>query len=373
MFILHKLPACAENTYRMEEIMLNLNDRNWTAFFINDLFIVKRPKPRSEKQYQSGNVPFVASGNFNNGVIKCCAPNFDESLEKGNCITISPVDGSAFYQESDFLGRGGAGSSILLLYCDKINRYSGLFITKMISQTCKKYCYGKMGSQQNIKREKIMLPTDKYGYPDYDFMEKYIKERERQLIQKYTDFICNTPQIVEAMPPLESLEWDEFFLTDLFTEIKRGKRLKKEHHINGNMPYISSSALSNGVDNFIANKDNVRIFSDCLTLANSGSVGSCFYHPYHFVASDHVTSLYNPKFNRYHYLFLSTIICRVSEKYNFNREINDMRISKEKILLPIDKNGLPDYDYMEQYGKYIMLKKYQQYLDYKNTDPERTQ
>ena len=59
----------------------------------------------------------------------------------------------------------------------------------MIRQTCSKYCYGKMGNQESIKREKIMLPIDEHGNPDYSFMEQYIKERESQLIQKYKNFI----------------------------------------------------------------------------------------------------------------------------------------------------------------------------------------
>ncbi|MDO4563708.1 MAG: restriction endonuclease subunit S [Clostridia bacterium] len=178
------------------------------------------------------------------------------------------------------------------------------------------------------------------------------------------NILAKIPKRGGVLKPLDSLQWREFFLTDIFSEIRRGKRLKREHHKKGTAPYVSSSALSNGVDNFVANKDSVRIFENCLTLANSGSVGACYYHPYSFVASDHVTSLQNPKFNKFHYLFLSTIISRFAEKYNFNREINDLRISREKVLLPTDESGLPNYVYMEQYGKMLMLQKYQQYLNY---------
>ena len=128
--------------------MIHLKNRDWKAFFIGDLFMVKRPKPRSEKQYPTGNIPFVASGNLNNGVIKFRASQENEKPDHGNCITVSPIDGSAFYQKTDFLGRGGAGSSVLLLYCEQLNRYTGLFLSRMIRQTCSKYCYGKMGSQE---------------------------------------------------------------------------------------------------------------------------------------------------------------------------------------------------------------------------------
>lgn len=175
--------------------MLDLHDREWNEFLVGNLFSVKRPKARSEKQYEHGKAPFVASGNVNNGVIKCCMPKENEKLDTGNCITVSPVDGSAFYQEYDFLGRGGAGPSILMLYNPDINKYSGLFISRMIRQTCSKYSYGKMGSQESIKRERIMLPVDESGNPDYAFMEQYIKEREQQIIQNYIDYIGNNTQI----------------------------------------------------------------------------------------------------------------------------------------------------------------------------------
>ena len=104
---------------------------------------------------------------------------------------------------------------------------------------------------------------------------------------------------------LNDREWRPFFLTELFPQIQRGKRLKTENHIPGKTPYVSSSALNNGVDNFISNTEKVRIFSDCISLANSGSVGSSFYEPFSFVASDHITHLKNEKYNKYHYLFIA--------------------------------------------------------------------
>ena len=39
-----------------------------------------------------------------------------------------------------------------------------------------------------INKEKIVLPVDESGTPDYDFMEQYIKEREQQIVQKYIEY-----------------------------------------------------------------------------------------------------------------------------------------------------------------------------------------
>lgn len=168
---------------------------------------------------------------------------------------------------------------------------------------------------------------------------------------------------------LNDREWKPFFLTELFPVIQRGKRLKSENHIPGEMPYVSSSALCNGVDNFISNTEKVRILSNCISLANSGSVGSSFYEPFSFVASDHVTHLKNEKYNKYHYLFIASIMNRLSQKYNFNREINDNRISREKIMLPINIKGKLDLDFMEQYIKEResqLIQKYKNFIG-KNT------
>ncbi|MEK5481033.1 restriction endonuclease subunit S [Viridibacillus sp. FSL R5-0888] len=150
---------------------------------------------------------------------------------------------------------------------------------------------------------------------------------------------------------LESKNWRSFFLNEIFTIIKRGKRLTKANQLPGNIPYVSSTAFSNGIDGFIGNRKNVRKFSNCITIANSGSVGSVFYHDYEFIASDHVTVLSNPTLTKNHYLFLVTVLSKIGDKYSFNREINDYRIKREKIMLPVDENENPDWDFIDEYTR----------------------
>ena len=172
------------------------------------------------------------------------------------------------------------------------------------------------------------------------------------------------------MLDLHDREWKEFYLRDIFPDIQRGKRLKTADHIQGSIPYVSSSAINNGVDAFIGNGGKVRKFEECLTLANSGSVGKTFYHSYEFIASDHVTSLKSDKLNKYSYLFIATIVQRLEEKYSFNREINDVRINKEKIVLPVDESGNPDYAFMEQYIKERERQIIQNYIGYIGYDAQ---
>lgn len=152
---------------------------------------------------------------------------------------------------------------------------------------------------------------------------------------------------------LTDREWKEFYFSDVFTHIQRGKRLKKGDHIEGSTPYVSSTATNNGIDAFVGNEEKVRVFSKCISLANSGSVGSAFFQEFEFVASDHVTSLQKEGIDKYAYLFMLPIISRLSEKYSFNREINDLRISRERLMLPIQTDGTPDWEFMSSFMKQV--------------------
>lgn len=164
---IRRLNRCSEENKKIKST-------EWGDFVIEDLFEIKRSSARSQSNYEEGEVPFIASGNYNNGVLKYLKPKEDEKLDRGNCITVSPVDGSTFYQKKDFLGRGGAGSSIILLYNSNLNENNGTFIATIIRKICSKYGYNDMGSKETIRKETIKLPVDRNGEPDYEYMDKYM-------------------------------------------------------------------------------------------------------------------------------------------------------------------------------------------------------
>lgn len=85
---------------------------------------------------------------------------------------------------------------LLHLQSSKLNQYSYLFVATMVSRLQGKYSFNREINDLRINREKVLLPIDNDGQPDYAFMEEYIKEREQQLIQKYIAHICNTSVII---------------------------------------------------------------------------------------------------------------------------------------------------------------------------------
>ena len=341
--------------------MLRLSDRAWGVFFLSDIFTIQSGTRLTKSDMRSGKMPFIGATESNNGITNWTS-TVNASLDR-NVLGVN-YNGSVvenFYHGYTCVFSDDVKRLHLKTAVD--NKYVLLFFKTIILQQKKKYTYGYKFNENRMSRQKLLIPIDKGNSPDYAFMEAYMKEREEYLIRKYEHFIFECEKTIGGGVKSPIL-WKSFFLTEIFPKIKRGKRLKRADHISGTMPYVSSSSVINGIDAFISNNNGVRIYVNCLTIANSGSVGSCHYHPYRFVASDHVTSLHNPHLNLYHYIFLAAILSRLSEKYNFNREINDSRISREKVLLPSTNTGLPDYAYMEEYGRQVMTEKYRQYFNY---------
>ena len=363
-------------------VLNKINNKEWRKFQFVDIFTIKKgfynKKPKIEND---GKIPFLGAVDNSNGVTQFytlkniensskTGSGINESIEKkifhGNsiCVTNNGSVGYAYYQKNNFTCTHDVNP--LYLKKDVLKKDLAMFLITSIEQQRVCFEYSRKWRPKRMVKSNILLPINKEDEPDYNYMEQYIKSKLDTKIEeykKYTEKVLNSLRY-KKIDPLQNKEWKEFFLTEIFDKIQRGKRLTKSNQKRGNIPYISSTASNNGIDNFIGNNTNVRIFSDCLTIANSGSVGASFYHPYAFVGSDHITHLKKEDMSKYIYMFISTLTNRFSGKYNFNREINDFRISREKIMLPVNEKDEPDYKYMEQYMKNLTYKKINQYLNY---------
>lgn len=324
--------------------MMKLSDREWKTFTLEDIFTISSGVRLEKKNLVKGELPFITAISLNNGISDFVSNN--NSSEDSNILGVN-YDGSVvenFYHPykaifSDSVKR-------LKLRNVKGNKYIYLFLKAVIYKQKNKYQYGYKFNSRRMKKQFILLPVIN-NQPDYEFMEEYIKENYFRLKSKIKE---KQKHEITDWRELDEVEWTPFKMIDIFDNIQRGKRLTKSNQIKGKQPYVSSSGVYNGVDNFIANSKNIRQFENSLTLANSGSVGKTFYQPFSFIASDHVTHLKKKNMNKYIYLFLSNQINKLSDKYSFNREINDFRIKRESILLPISNNA-PNYSFMEQYMK----------------------
>lgn len=333
--------------------MKKIDTKQWKEFVIKDLFTVKRPTARSQANYDDGDIPFVASGNFNNGVLKYLQPKKDEILDAGNCITVSPIDGSSFYQENDFLGRGGAGSSVIMLYNPNLNLYSGYFIATVIRTVCRKYAYSDMANKDTIGAEKIKLPVDETGNPDFSYMESYMKNLELAVSSSLTDL--QSAKQFAVLQKINTVEWADFHLYDIF-EINSGTKLDKAKMdtTTPKINFVGRSNFNNGITQKVNEIQGLKPYeSGCLTLALGGAyLGSCFIQEEPFYTSQNVIVLIpkeNISFAAKH--FIATTIFKESQNnYRaFIKELNSHIKRDFKIKLPVKMDGTPDYDYMTEF------------------------
>ena len=155
------------------------------------------------------------------------------------------------------------------------------------------------------------------------------------------------------MKKINTTKWGDFKISDIFNVIK-GTRLTKANMEDGDIRFVGSSALNNGETHRIGNTEHLHP-ANTITVCYNGSVGETFYQNERFWASDDVNVLY-PKFemNEFVAMFICPIIKTVGKKYAFIDKWKQDDMKEEPIKLPVDKDGVPDWLYMENYMRTIM-------------------
>ena len=330
-----------------------MNEIKWSAFAVSDFFDIFTGSDLILSRTNKGKIPVVTHQEGNNGISM-----FAEELSRpllDHEDTISLADRGtfkAYTQPTDFYI--GTRVKALKFKDNPVTENILLFLTTVINAQQKLFSYG-YNATNNVGRINIMLPVDSEGNPNWTYMEEFVENQRAIKKDKVVKYLEDSlKEIVDLdLVSLDNVKWASFRLEDFFTTIQRGKRLTKTNQVKGDTPYISSTAFNNGVDNFIDEKKsaNNRPFDKGIAIANSGSVGTTTYHPYRFVASDHVTVLWNENLNEYSAMFVMSCLKMIATKYSFNREMNDDRLKNDRIMLPVNDNNEPDFDFMESYIK----------------------
>lgn len=350
--------------------MKKLNEKEWKDVELGQIADISSGRDIYAQERISGDTPYITSGTANNGIGYFVSNDNDSKAKNAISVNRNGAVGEAFYHPYNAL-YGNDCRRVNMKDVDDAD--TQLFTAECISEQKKAFSYSRKLGTARLKRLHVMLPVDDDGRPDYGYMAQYASEMRGGMLMRYRNYVAGQLSQLEykEIPALDEKEWEHFLIPDIFSKIQRGKRLKNADHIPGEIPYVSSTANNNGVDDYIEASHGTRVFRDCISLANSGSVGTAFYEPFSFVASDHVTSLKIENGSKFVYLFLVSAIEKQGSNFNFNREINDLRIKKMQVMLPIDEDGKPDYAYMEQYAKNMMLKKYEQYLAFLSGKEEK--
>ncbi len=168
--------------------LVGLENVDWKNYSLEEIFQIVSVKGKTISKYTKGEIPYVSTSSQNNAVSGFV--NSNNNLSKGNCISVDPIAGNCFYHEYEFVGRGGAGSAINLLYNSNLDKYNSQFLLTSLEKVSKeKASYGIALNGQRLKTTKIFLPADKNGNPNWEYMSKFMKKIELENLEKVIEYI----------------------------------------------------------------------------------------------------------------------------------------------------------------------------------------
>ena len=325
--------------------MDQINTAPWREYLIKDIFphIIK-PDVYHTKHVEEDpdGIPYVVRSKFNNGIkfnVKRPAGN----VNPAHVISFGAENATFFYQANEWI----SGRDIYYIDTRDLNEYACLFLVACLQPIAKKYSYNFGLFPDLLKREIIKLPADKNGKPDFSYMETFMRELEI-LTRSSLDRLKEAEYFNTGKCSAD--KWAEFPISDLFTVVK-GTRLTKADMQDGTIRFIGASAMNNGITAYISNNEKLHP-ENTITISYNGSVGEAFYQDEKFWASDDVNVLY-PKFSlNFHIaMFLIPVLKAVGRKYAFVDKWKKEDMERDCIKLPVDCDGKPDWNYMENYIK----------------------
>lgn len=274
-------------------------------------------------------VNFVARTSENNGVVARVKPIAGKEPQPAGILTCAGGGSvlSTFVQDKPFY----SGRDLyLLIPKQEMTLEEKLFYCHAIKMNAYRYSYGR---QANKTLKDINLP------PLPDWIKNY-----------KIDFSKIDTKVKPQEMLLDVSKWKYFKISDLFdvSGTKTTKVEELEKYGYGQYPYITTQSSNNGVAGFY----NYYTETGNVLVIDSAVAGFCSYQEYNFSASDHVEKLM-PRFllNKYIGIFLATIINAEGYRYSYGRKYNQIKIRNTNIKLPADKDGNPDWAYMENYIK----------------------
>lgn len=359
-------------------MMKKLDMKKWDAIPIAGLFEGFEPgrgKGLNHLSQSADGVNYIGATNRKNGVL-CSVDDTAEShgmIQKGNCIGfIKNGDGSAgyaIYKRERFIST----SDVIYGYADWLNPDTGLFFVSSQDKIKQKYSHGHKRNKRHLRSDKVMLPVTDSGEPDYEYMSEYVQKLRETMLTKYRayveDRIAGLGDHIE-IPMLREKEWQRFkaFGDDgLFRIAATSSSIDGIRLIDGEdkeLPYVTRTDIGNGIAQYVSLKNLDYGYDEAGCITVGLDTQTAFWQPHRFVTGQNIQVITGAVLNEYIAQFIIPLL-RAQMRAKFNWGGNGATLGRMKsleLMLPVTDSGEPDYEYMEQYAKNMMLRKYKQYL-----------
>ena len=332
---------------------------NWKEFVFGDEFSIESTQSGIDKNKlikEQGNIPYVTRTDVTNGIdMFICEQSSKYKVDEGNVITIGLDTQTVFYQPSSFY----TGQNIQVIRHKELDRYNAQFLIVAIKKLVNKFSWGSYGATlTRLRKSKIYLPVDSNGNIDFQFMSSFMRQIENDILGTTLSVFKNRLKDNKlSVSDLGGVIWAEFYIRDIFPCMVVGKS-KGLNHLKKNdsgISYLGATNQNNAVLSFVVPVDSLIQKGNCIAFIRNGegSMGYSVYKSEDFIATSDMTLAYSEYLNKYTGMFITTIADRIRGKYNFGYKRSATRLAKEVLSLPVTSEGVPDWDFMEQYMRKV--------------------
>lgn len=147
-----------------------------------------------------------------------------------------------------------------------------------------------------------------------------------------------------ALDKLDKVPYGTFNLEKLYGKSSRGRRLKSSDRIGGKLPFVTAGETDMGISDYIGN--DVRVFDE--NTVTIDMFGSSKYRNYKYGADDHVAVVNTEALSKFAALFVTAAIHKAAHagQFDYSRNFYASDADVLNILLPINHDGTPNYDFM---------------------------
>ncbi len=330
-----------------------MQEVEWGEYGLGDLFEVKSNPQLDKGDFVFGEerkFPYFTRTEFNNGILGYVDYLDEEHKVKGGCLAVGMIAMKFFYMGSDFYAGQFTKRAIPKSFT-LTPRLANYFIC-LLNKNQRVFQNTLVRNFESVfNNTKILLPT-KNGKIDFAFMESFIAELETERIAELETYLLAsglkdytlTNEEKKVLAEFEKLQWEVFNIEKLFGESTRGKRLKSDDRILGELPFVTAGETDEGISAFIGNA--VTVFSENTTTIDM--FGSAKYRNYKYGADDHVAVVHTEHLPKFASIFITTAIHKSSYngQFNYGRNFYAKDADALNILLPA-QNNQPDYKKME--------------------------
>ena len=293
--------------------------------------------------------PYVVRQTKNNGIRGYLVED-NQYLNPKNTLSFAQDTFTVYYQEEAYFT--GNKVKILVPKLNYSTKKTMIFITACFQKSLEKMTWGTGSTVDTINSIKIELPLNYYSEIDFMFIEEIVAELEALRVAELEAYLKVTglkdynltKEEEKALERFNSINWKSFNLEKLFGKSTRGRRLKSDDRIPGNLPFVTAGETDEGVSDFIGN--NVVIFNENTTTIDM--FGSSKYRNYKYGGDDHIAVVHTEALEKYSAIFVTSAIHKSSHNGQFSYDKNFYAKDADvlNIMLP-EKSGEPDYDFMK--------------------------